>query len=865
MTARLAALALLAVPLAAAQPTVPLADALQALAQSRSVRLVYAVDLVAGRATLCPASIRQSARPVADVLACVLRETGVEARRLPSGTVALYAAGGRRDPAAPARRAPPPTPRARPAAPRTVTLSGFVRDAATGEALVGATVYAPALGRGVATNGYGFYALALPAGRAIVRARSVGYAPRDTALAVAADLRVDLGLDASDLGEVVVEADGAVPDPPGAVRLSAAEVERVPVLLGEADPMKALQLASAAGFGAEGSAGLHVRGGSPDQTLLLLDGAPVYNAAHLAGAVSVFNSDALASVSLVPGAPPARYGDRLSGVVDVAQREGSRDRLGATATVGLLSSRALVEGPLAGGRGSFLVSGRRTYADVLARPLLYANGAGSIDYSIGYYFQDATATASYDVDGRTRVFASAYGGRDRFHNRYREPFGGGRTASESTEISWGNATGSVRATRVLSPRAFASAVVYASRYAFAADRQAGDEWAPGTGRTSQSTAFRQSSGLFDLAARADIEVSARALGLDHAAELGAAVERRRFLPAQTARRTAFGEAEDLEAFEDRQATLGGAVYASNAVRLGPVRAEGGLRVGWLAVRDRVFVGLQPRLAATAAAGPWTMSASAGRSWQPLHLLSNAGVGLPTDLWVPATDRVPPSSAWQAALSAGRPLGRGWTGNVGVTAKSMAGLVEYRDAASFFSVGGPWEDEVATGTGRAVGLEVALGRTGGRTEAQVAYALGRSTRTFPEVDFGRTFPYRYGRTHDLSATLTRHLSLRRRFTALFVYATGAAVTVPVATGSAGLVYGARNGHRLPDYHRVDVSYEVDYGRGRLALGLYNAYNRRNPYYVRFGYRYDEDRQDTRAGFTYVSLFPTLPSVSWRFAL
>ena len=688
----LALAALVACPALGQTASAPLGDALRAFAEARDLSLVYSADLVAGRWTACPTSRRGAGRPAPAVLACLLEGTGLEARRLPSGTFALYraevedSARGGGAAVRPDRPAPPAPPGGVAARAETVTLSGFVTDAATGEVLVGAAVYVPGARRGASTNGYGYYSLALPAGNVRVAVSYVGYETATATVALDADVRYDVALDAAGgLGEVVVEGEAVEVEAPGSVRLTAAEVERVPALLGEADPLKALQLTPAVRFGSEGSSGLHVRGGSPDQTLLLLDGAPVYNAAHLAGAVSVFNSDALQSVTLVPGAAPARYGGRLSAVVDVTQREGSRARRTGTATVGLLASRALVEGPLAGGRGAFVVAGRRSYADLLLQPLLFATSGG--DYALGYYFQDASAKANLDLDDRTRVFASVYGGQDRFYNRSSETFTSTeRTEAFSTGVEWGNTTATVRATRVLSPRAFASALVYYSRYGFAAEREASDTFPPTSDRTSRAVAFEQSSGLTDVAARADVEVAATALGLAHAVEAGAAVERRSFRPASVLRSRTVGGDEDVTEVEDRVATVGGSAYVSDAVRLGGVRAEAGLRLGWFAVRGQTFAGLQPRLGLTTARGPWTLRASAGRSWQPLHLLTNAGVGLPTDLWVPATDRVGPASAWQVAAEAERPLGAGWTASAGAFAKTMTGLVEYRDGAGFFASG-----------------------------------------------------------------------------------------------------------------------------------------------------------------------------------
>lgn len=742
-------------------------------------------------------------------------------------------------------------------------LSGFVEDAETGERLVGASVFVRSRALGATTNAFGFFSVVVPDApdSVVVEVRHVAYDPFTGPLALGDPATVRLAPLALAIGTVTVEAETIRSIAADDVRLTARDVERVPALLGEADPLKALQLSPAVRAGAEGSSGLHVRGGSPDQTLLLLDGAPVYNAAHLAGAVSVFNSDALQSVLLVPGAAPARYGGRLSAVVDVTQREGNRERLAGTATVGLLASRALAEGPLAGGRGSFVVSGRRSYADLLARPLLFQEGTAA-----GYYFQDATAKVNVDLDDRTRVFASAYYGRDRFYSRRSETFTqddppSTTTDASSTGIAWGNVTATARATRVVSPRVFASALAYYSRYDFVADRSTSQTHSRDSDREGRSTSFEQGSGLQDASTQLDLQIAA---GPAHTVEVGASLQAREFRPTQTLRTIGGRDAGETDV-SDRVGTWGGAAYVSDDVRIGRRSSvEVGLRADWLAAGERTFVGVQPRLRATTGVGAWTVSKTAGRSWQPLHLLTNAGVGLPTDLWVPATDRVPPESAWQASLGAERSLGRGWTGSIGAFAKTMSGLVEYRDGTGFFSSGERWEDAVTTGRGRAFGAEVSVGRADERTDVQVAYAISRSTRTFDEIDGGRPFPYRYDRTHDLSVVATRHLSPRRRLTALFALSTGAAVTAPVAQSGNALLFGDRNGSRFPLYHRLDVSYEVDYGRGRLALGVYNAYNRLNPYYQEFTTRYDPVSQTERHGARRVSLFPVLPSVSYRFS-
>lgn len=748
------------------------------------------------------------------------------------------------------------------------TLQGVVTDGDSSERLNGATVFVPSLNLGTATNAFGAFALRFPAGTpdsVAIEVRFVGYAPLYATVALDGAASAFKLAPASDaLGDVTVRADsergrGALAA--GSVRLTAAEVEQLPAFLGEADPLKAIQLFPSVHAGSEGSSGVHIRGGSPDQTLLLLDGAPVYNASHLVGVVSVFNTDALQSVALTAGAPAARYGGRLSGVVDVASRDGSRERVGGTATVGLLASRALVEGPAFGDAGSFLVSGRRTYADLLARPLLFSDGAAG-----GYAFQDLNARATLDLGARTRLVGGLYTGSDRYYHRLSESFDTGESESMATELGWGNTTATLRAASALSPRVFASALVLGSRYRFAAERSASITYPPGSNRTSSAGRFEQSSGLGEVSARVDIEAT---LHPDHTLGLGASVERRGFDPSRVVREGSAGDADTSGA--PRVATTGGSAYLSDALRFGArASADIGLRGEWSTTETRTWAALQPRLRFSTDVGRgWSVGASGGKTWQPLHLLTNAGIGLPTDLWVPPSSATPPASAWQGALEASRTLGGGWAVSLAGFAKHMENLVEYRDGAGFFSGSADASDDLVTGRGRAGGVEVLARKTGGRTDGWLSYALSRSTRSFDAIDGGETFPYRYDRTHDLSAAVTHRLSARRRLSALFVYATGAAVTVPVARYGGGFgfgtpVYSSRNGARLPAYHRFDLSYEVDYGRGRLALGLYNVYNRLNPYFVEPAVEYDPATQQERDGFRRVSLLPILPSVSYRFA-
>ncbi|WP_420457411.1 TonB-dependent receptor [Rubrivirga sp.] len=741
-------------------------------------------------------------------------------------------------------------------------VGGSVVDAVTSEVLPGASVYAPALGVGTTTNAYGHFSLGLPAGvdSLALSIRYLGYVPGSLTVASSdpAPIVVRLVPGVDSLGGVAIEAARSDAASDG-IRLSAREVSRVPALLGEADVMKVVQLLPGVAQGAEGTTGLHVRGGSPDQTLLLLDGATVYNAAHLFGAVSIFNPDVVQSVRLATNGLSAKEGGRLGSVLEVVTRDGRRDRVGGVGSVGVLASRATIEGPLAGGRGAFLVAGRRTYADLFTRLFLDRDEEG-YRASAGYAFWDGTAKASYDLDSQTRLFASAYAGRDHLYGRAREAFGEDEETDQD-DLAWGNLTGTVRATRRFGPRMFASAVAAYSRYGFDVARVRTASF----GDDDRLYRFEQGSGLTDWSVRADAEWAPHP---DHSVGFGGGVSFKSYQPVRLIRESRGVGAPLFAEADARAETVTSSVYVEDEVRLArSVRVAVGLRLDVHGVDGVVFLGPQPRLRITAPlGGSWTVTSSVERHWQPLHLLSNAGIGLPTDLWVPATASLPPASGTQYSVGVlwRRPGGEV---TVGAYAREMDGLVEYRNPGGSLPSGAAWEEAVTTGGGTAYGVEISARRTVGRLEGWATYSLSRSMRSFPEIEAGRPFPYRYDRTHNANVTLSYALSAHQRFGATWVAATGLAATFPIGRylSADQFQYGPRNGGRFPTYHRLDVSYARDIGRGTLSVGAYNVYNRQNP----FALSLTVAEVATVPGETdYVrqikstSLFPILPHVSYQ---
>lgn len=859
----------------------PLDEAVQALARDRGLRVVYSADLVAGLRTSCPASTRASDRPPEAVLACVLEGTGLEARRLPSGTYALYRVSTPRPPTA------PPAPPAEPARPRAVTVSGYVTDAATGEALIGAAVYAPDLGRGATTNAYGFYTLPLPAGRHRLVASYVGLTPADTVLALRADARRDVALaaDPAEIGEVVVESSEvrAVRAYPS-VALTGEDVQALPAVAGEADLLKALQGEPGVGGGVEGTAGLHVRGGSPDQSLVLLDGIPVYNASHLFGFLSTFNAEAVKHVELFKGGFPARYGGRLSSVVDVRMREGNREGARRHARIGLLSGSVIAEGPLDAADGSYMVAGRRTYVDLLAAPVLAATG-GIDGVTPTAYFYDLNAKANARVSGRDRVYVSLYAGRDRFAGEAEDSDGTEETAGGF--LTWGNATGALRWTSALSDRLFAATTLTASDYGFDVGAEA-VQINPSTG-AEEPYGARYVSGIRDVALHTDLDWRPAA---GHTVRLGGSVVRHRYTPG-VFEYDPSGAASDTTLGADPVGSWEGAVYVEDEAAVGPALVNLGLRASGYAVDGRTYGALEPRVGVRLdLGGGLAARGSVARMTQYLHLLTTVGgLGLPADLWVPATGRVPPERSWQAAVgvegAATTGLGRTRWSLDGYV-KDMDGLVTYREGAGLVRADADWQGQVTTGGGRAAGLELSVAHESARTAARLAYTLAHADRQFDAVDGGARYPYRYDRRHDLGLGLRHRLSGRVDVSAQFVYQSGLPFTVPAATyfaanpgfelaypsdiGSYGseqtFTYGARNGARLPAAHRLDLGATWFFRRGdrphALSFDVYNVYNRRNPLYAEVGVRPDPESGEPRRVLVGKGVLPVLPSVSYQFS-
>ena len=754
------------------------------------------------------------------------------------------------------------------------TLSGYVVDAPSGEKLIGAHLYARAADRGATTNRYGFFSMTLPAGPVEVVVSYLGYRPDTLRATMDRDLTRTVELEPAtiEVGQVEVvgtrETERRTSTAMSVETLPPGTFDTLPVIAGEPDVIKALQLLPGIRSGSEGSSGLYVRGGGPGQNLILLDGAPLYNASHLFGFLSVFNTDVVNDVSVTKGGFPARYGGRLSSVVEVSLDEGNMRETEVDGAVGLVASRLAVQGPIQKGKTSYVAAGRRTYVDLLARPFMEANERG------GYYFYDLNAKVNHVFSDRNRVFLSTYLGDDRlyFKDEGTTDFG----------LGWGNLTSTLRWNHLASERLFVNTTLLFSRYRFQID-------ASSTNQDDDTFSLNYDSGITDLSAQVDADF---AVNPTHYLRFGGALTHHTFEPGATVLQdTGTAELDTTLAPSETERALEGVLYAEDDVRITDrLKANLGLHLSAFLVDARTYGSIQPRVSARyLVTDQWTLKSSYAAMRQYVHLLSNSTVGLPTDLWVPATDDVRPQVAHQVAAGVVRGFGDGrYELTVEGYYKTMNGLIEYQEGASF----GPytanaWEEQVTTGTGRSYGTELLLRKTVGATTGWVGYTLSRTDRQFDALNGGQRFPYRYDRRHDVSVVLSHRVSDGVTLSANWVYGTGDAMTLPRGEFNAQqdplltrlrageprndgstfsrtiTSYGTRNGYRMRAYHRLDLGIRFDWGdqpgRHALNLGVYNAYNRKNPFFV-----YNAGQEEGKAVLTQVSVFPILPSLNYSFS-
>ncbi len=775
------------------------------------------------------------------------------------------------------------------AAQKKCTISGYMTDASSGESLISAALVEQQSGQGTVTNNYGYYTLTLPAGEVALEFSYIGYETVAMSLQLVRDtvLHVALKPSAEFLQGASVTASrseiGVRGTQMSAIEIPVHQIKHVPALAGEVDVIKAIQLLPGVQSGTEGSAGLYVRGGGPDENLLLLDGVPIYNVNHMMGFFSVFNADAIKNVTLYKGSFPARFGSRISSILDVRMKDGNDREYHGSASLGLLSAKFQVEGPIIKGKTTFNVSARRTYYDILSQPLIayYQRHWGDGERGTGgYYFYDVNAKLTHTFSNRDKLYVSYYMGDDRVYARI-------KTSDElySNQLklgwNWGNIVASARWNHVFNPRLFVNATLNYTQYRHSLDVSGKESYAGGTDGFAMSVAYH--SLINDISAAADFEYNPSPA---HDIRFGATYIRHTFKPSITTVRAAVDSPADQPSaidttFGDKNLFTGeaAAYFEDNWSVTDWLKINLGLRYAMYDTDGRFYHSLEPRVSLRALiTGDLSLKASWSRMSQSVHMLSNSNISLPTDLWVPVTSRIRPMRSNQAAAGVFYSLGPVDFSLEGYY-KTMDNVLEYREGASFFGSSSGWEDKVAMGRGWAYGVEFLVQKKTGKLTGWVGYTWSKTMRQFDReghvINNGIPFPAKYDRRHDLSVTAAYEVTRKIDLAATFIFGTGICGSLATQTISVIPAYSAvsqnpflttvtvdylegRNNYRMPSYQRLDlgVNFKRTFRNGHhrtIGLSVYNVYNRNNPFLV---YRSGNQLKQ-------LSIFPLMPSLAYTY--
>jgi hypothetical protein len=763
------------------------------------------------------------------------------------------------------------------------TISGYVTDAQSGEKLISARVFDPDRKLGSITNSYGFYSITTEDGLVAVNCSYVGFKPFNTAFELKADTTLNITMEPEgvqlDAVEITDTKDIAENTQMSTIDMPVEMIKKIPALMGEVDVIKALQLLPGVQSGGEGSTGFYVRGGGPDQNLILLDGTPVYNVSHLFGFFSVFPADAISNVSLLKGGFPARYGGRLSSVIDISLKDGNNKKIHGEGSVGIIATKLTLEGPIIKDKTTFMISARRTYIDLLTQPFikLATKGTGSA----GYYFYDMVGKVSHKFSDKDRLYLSFYGGNDRayFNEKYEDNVPPTSYESQNKfDLAWGNKIVAARWNHLFGPKLFGNFMGTLSTFKFGVGNEYYDKQVTNGVKEESKFGFKYDSGIRDWSAKADFDWFASP---GHLVRFGGYGINHKFTPgvSRLTMETSGINIDTILGSNVIRAWETGA-YIEDDFKLGSRQKFNlGLHGSAFFVDGKHYTSLQPRVAYRLMIDShWAFKASYTHMYQYIHLLTNSNVGLPTDLWVPSTGSVKPQSADQGAVGIARSFDKaGLEVSVEGYYKYMTGLVEYKEGASYFSENTDWQSKIAMGHGWAYGGEFFLQKKYGKTTGWIGYTLSWNKRQFDDLNFGKVFPFKYDRRHDVSFVVTHEFSKKIDCGLVWVYGTGNATTMPVGSYQSfypspsqqfGYPYnvdqvGPRNGYRMRAYHRLDLSinFNKDFKKWSRtwSFSVYNAYSRRNPYFLYFDY----DNIQNKRVLKQVSLFPIIPSVAYRF--
>lgn len=758
------------------------------------------------------------------------------------------------------------------------TISGYVRSAETGEELIGATVYLKGQAVGVSANVYGFYSLTLDEGTYDIGFSYIGFTEKVISINLTENIQQNIELNEQVNTINVVEVTGEkAEDNIKSVEMSVNKIDsrtikKIPALLGEADVIKSILLLPGVSTVGEGSTGFNVRGGGIDQNLVLLDEAPVYNSSHLFGFFSVFNPDAVKNVKLIKGGIAPEYGGRLSSILDIRMKEGNKKEFTGAGGVGVIFSRLSLEGPIKKDKASFLIAGRRSYADVLAKPFLNENLKDS-----KFFFYDLTAKVNVEIDEKNKLFLSGYFGRDVFGSGFL--------------FNWGNATATARWNHIFSEKLFMNLTAFYSDY----------DYAFGIDEDNADDDFEWNSSIVSSSIKPDFSYY---VNNNNTVKFGAQVIHYDFKPAE-AKFASAGQQNDFSLPEKYGLETG--IYFQNEQK---INARMSLLYGFRISRFNYLGGEAPKqnyrdtipgvakpldseipfkknetIAAYNNFEPRfsikydlnefsSVKGSYNRMSQYLHLISNTVASTPIDIWLPTSNNIKPQLADQIAIGYFRNFKKNkYETSAEIYVKDFQNQIDYIDNADIF-FNEQLEGELLSGDGRAYGIEFYVKKNTGKLTGWISYTVARSERQVEGISNGDWYPTRFDRTHNLSVVNSYELNKKWSFSANFIFSSGTPATFPTNRYEIQGVVVAhnadnkRNNYRIPSYHRLDLSAtltpkkNVDRKwKGEWVFSIYNVYNRRNPFSIYFEQNEDNPRQTD--AIRYAVIGSLVPAVSYNF--
>ncbi|NTW31553.1 MAG: TonB-dependent receptor [Bacteroidetes bacterium] len=760
------------------------------------------------------------------------------------------------------------------------TISGYVKDSLTGEYLIGANVFIKETMKGTQTNQYGYFVISVENGSFTLAVSYIGYVGYYENVNISKNIKTTINLQKSIITkkEIVVtgekENKNTSSTDMGKVQLEIEKIKTLPAFMGEVDVLKTIQLTPGVQSSGEGNSSFYVRGGGPDQNLILLDEAVVYNVSHLFGFFSIFNGDAVKDIELTKAGMPANYGGRLASVVDINMKEGNSKKFQIDGGIGVISTRFTIQGPIKKDTSSFIISARRTYIDLLIKPFV---SKSSPFKGTGYYFYDVNTKANYKLSDKDHIFLSGYFGRDIFSMNQKD-------ITFKNTISWGNATSSFRWNHVFDPKLFLNTSIIFSDYKF--------EF------TANQSEYDISlySGITDYNAKCDFSYFPN---INHNIKFGGTYTFHTFTPNNATAKTGginldLGKkvklySNDIAFYVNDNFELNSRIKINAGLRytffepIGPfdryIKNASGITTDTIHYdkfqKITTYNHLEPRLSARFGLNEFSsLKASFTQNYQYIHLASVTAVTLPTDIWVPSSEIVKPQFGTQYSLGYFRNFKNNmFEASVEGYYKDMKNQIEFKEGSlPEDNLKNNTDNNFTFGRGWSYGCEFFINKRTGKWTGWAGYTLSWTKKKFPEINLGKEYWAKYDRRHDVSFILSYQFNSKWTFSALWVYATGNAMTLPVSRfiidGNVVNEYGARNSFRMPSYHRLDVSASYT-GKKRKKyesswnFSVYNLYNRYNPYYIYFDTKGSASEYNIDTQAKQVSLFPIMPSVTWNF--